>query len=100
MPPAAAVYARTLTDVPTRTPGSGRHEPNKNERSLTEGACPRSYLASVPWVLTWGTLGTHMGYAGYSHGELWVLTWGTLGTHMGYSWCSFVPGLGTRVSHT
>ena len=47
MPPAAAVYARTLTDVPTRTPGGGRHEPNKNERSLTEGACPRSYLASV-----------------------------------------------------
>ena len=26
-----------------------------------------------------------MGYSGYSHGVLWVLTWGTLGTHMGYS---------------
>ena len=28
----------------------------------------RPARAGVLWVLTWGTLGTHMGYSGYSHG--------------------------------
>jgi hypothetical protein len=32
------------------------------------GICPRRAR---------GTLGTHIGYSGYSHGVLWVLTWGS-----------------------
>jgi hypothetical protein len=75
------------------------------------------------WVLTWGTVGTHVGvlwvltgaatrswfrsrshcsptgsthvgYWEYSRGVLWVPTWGTVGTHVGVLWV--LTGAATR----
>ncbi len=67
----------------------------------THAGCP-GYSHGVLWVLTRGALGTPIGYSGYSRRVAWVLPSGTLGTPIGLtagspSRCSTFREVGNRV---